>query len=275
MAHIARFRPQEIANATMGEDSNLLRLCSAAKMAHKYNFQTTEAWAMEALFACTTKNVREQVEIPLDVLEKLTSVAILCGDASTKLLTVVRTQWKKLIAEKKNLAQLMHYMEQLGLRDLEGCAYHAMMLQGRDVWNADPLLTREQHFRLLSGYYNLSRYGRSLQNDPPPLIHDSACNNHVMCGYHWLNLWEVINARTEFGIGMQAMPQDKTDLLGRLIMAISVMRCFVEKKIPLLENHEFAASPCRLAAFTATVDMHLRWSREVYVFFHDIPPVQS
>lgn len=259
----------------MGEDSNLLRLSYVAKMAHKYNFQTTEAWAVDALFTCMTNHIRDRVDIPLDMLKSLTSVAILCGDASKNLLGTIRLCWKIHIAEKRNLALVIHYMEQLGQRDLEGCAYHAMMLEGRDIWDADPFLTREQYIRLLSGYYNLSKYGRNLQYNPPPLTHNPVCNNHVVCEVRWADLWEVINARTEAGIGMQAMPQDKTDLLGRLMMAVSVMRSFVEQKTALLDDHDFASSSCRQAALNATVEMHSRWSREVINFFSDIPQSAS
>lgn len=253
----------------MGLDSNLLRLCFVAKLAHKYSFQTTEAWATDALFSCTRNHISNRVETPLDVLEKLTSVAILCGDASKGLLEMVRTRWKILIAERKDLALIIRYMGQLGLRDLEGCAYHAMMLEGRDAWNADPLLTREQHIRLLSGHYNLSKYGRDLQYDPPSYTHNPVCNNHALCEVRWAHLWEVINARTESGIGMQAMPQDKTDLLGRLMMAVSVMKSFAEKN--LLQNHDFATSSCVQIAYTATVEMHAKWSLDVINFFSDIP----
>jgi hypothetical protein len=143
-------RPHEI-SIMMSPLADVVKITNIARMAHKYHFANIEIWALDALARLLQREDPDPIEIPSLILA--TEVVVLCDDA--KLLQIISPKWKSLIEKNKDLSLAINVFERLGMRDLNGLAYHAMMLQGRKKWNSDPLLTREQRICLLSGYYEI------------------------------------------------------------------------------------------------------------------------
>ena len=137
----------------MSLQADTMKLVNIARMANKYHFVSVERWALAALGRLQTEDPTTPTEI--NSLINVTEVAVLCDDA--KLLDIVRTKWSNLIGKNKDLSVAINVFERLGIfRNLMGTAYHVIMLQGREKWSSDPLITREQRICLLSGYYTIS-----------------------------------------------------------------------------------------------------------------------
>src|SRR5271168_768231 len=165
-------RPHEIC-MMMSPLADVVKLANITRMAHKYHFANVETWALSTLSALRSLQTEDPTPIETHSLIHVTEVAVLCQD--DKLLERVRMKWKGLIGENKDLSVAINLFERLGIRDLRGLAYHAMMLQGRGKWNSDPLLTREQRSRLLSGYYTISEICADLPSHPPTFLHHPYC----------------------------------------------------------------------------------------------------
>jgi hypothetical protein len=205
---------------------NTMRFIHLARIAHKYQFRTTERWALQVLITYTKRTDSQNTSC----LEQLTEVASLC--ACPELLNDAVARWKTLLAQGRDVALAIGLGERLGLKKLTGLAYHKMMIAGRSIWDADPILTRSQKVRLLSGYYTLSHLCESLPSQPPSFSHDSSCVVARCCAATWLNLWKVITSDKEDGFSDQVTKLQPGDLLGRVMMAESILRALVDCDIP-------------------------------------------
>ena len=183
-------------------------------MAHKYQFSNIEAWALDTLRHLQTEHSKP---IEAHSLIPVTEVAVLCDDA--KLLQIVRPKWKSLIEENQDLSLAISVFERLGIRDLNGLAYHAMMLQGRAKWNSDPLLTREQRIRLLSGYHVISQICASLPSNHPKFLHHDYCGFNDECQKSWESLWNGI---------IIAAAREKNDLFSKIACSIEIFNVLLE-----------------------------------------------
>jgi hypothetical protein len=196
--------PPELA-AGSADASLLARLAHAA---HKYQFRALEGWALQQLHA----HYARPGALDDGELEQLTDLAALC--ARSDLLDACVARWKRAVFEGADVARAVGVAERHGLRPLLGLAYHAMLLQGRDVWDADPGLSRAQRVRLLSGHYSLGALWAALPASPPPLTHSARCTAPARCAKAWAALW----ARTlELGAGV--LTHAYPDALGKLVMA--------------------------------------------------------
>jgi hypothetical protein len=199
-------RPTEMATA-MSAEGDLIQLSNVARMAHRYHYITIEAWALNALLA----NFSSQpvTSVLTHALVQITEVAVLCEDKL--LLGAVRLPWKDLIGERKDLAIAINMMESFGIWDLEGLAYHAMLLEGREYWESDLNLSWEQRIWLLSGHYNLTEASEALADNPPVFIHNPRCNDEENCNADWGNLWELITSINPLvvGTGNGSMPREQ------------------------------------------------------------------
>ena len=219
-------RPHEI-GMMMSPLVNVVKLANVARMAHKYHFANLEEWARSAFISYL--QVENSIPIETHSLVHATEVAVLCDDA--KLLQLVRTKWTGLIEEKKDLSLAINVFERLGMCDLRGLAYYAMMLQGRGKWNSDPLLTREQRIRLLSGYYTISEICANLPSNPPTFPHHISCQFEDECQESWESLWKdnigggIVTARDRVVVG-----PDKNDLIGKMKMSISLFKTLMAKR---------------------------------------------
>lgn len=207
-------------------DFDILRFIQLARIAHKYQFRSTERWALQVLVAYT-----KRIELQNTAhLEQLTEVAALC--ACQELLNDAVARWKVLLHQGRDVAIAIRLGERLGLKKLTGLAYNKMMIIGRSTWDADTALTRSQKIRLLSGYYTLSHLCDLLPSRPPTFAHDSSCVVTHCCVNTWSNLWELLTTDQEGGFSEQVTKHQPGDLLGRVIMAESILKALVEYDIP-------------------------------------------
>ncbi|CAA7262790.1 unnamed protein product [Cyclocybe aegerita] len=261
--------PQEISLASSPQ-GDITKLSNAARMAHKYHFITTETWALRALLACLAS--QRSAGLSTHSLVKATEVAVLCDDIP--LSDAVRIRWKVHIAARTDLAIVMKTTDRLaGMRDLQGQAYHAMMLQGRHRWDTDKDLSRHQRVRLLSGYHNLTQVCDALPDTPPEIGHDASCRYRGECHEAWKMLWKQMTNPNpnDGGIGSQAFVHHHLDLPGRLMMTVSVMKAFVEGTIPkydeIMDNFH---RECSFVALEATAALFRRTQENMMEFFADV-----
>jgi hypothetical protein len=222
------YRPHELMVA-LTPKANSLQLFRLARITHKYQFRSVETWALNALTTCYTRPIPapsfDEADGP--TLSQITELAALCEQR--ELLDAAITRWKRLLGEDKDVALALTVSERLNLRGLLGLSYRSMLLKGRDYWESDPLLSRSQRVRLLSGHYALGRLCERLPNEPPMLTHSTRCTggSTVRCNQAWGALWKSI-----LDMGKQVLPLQYADVLGKVMLAESVIRALVEKEIP-------------------------------------------
>lgn len=250
-------------------EGDVAQLSNVVQMAHKYHYITTEAWALGALLG----RFSSQPTASTPTLIQITEVAVLCEDKP--LLDAVRLRWKCLIGKRKDLAVAINVMGRLGIRDLEGLAYYGMLFEGKSRWDTDPGLTRDQRIRLLSGYYNLTKASEALTRNPPDFVHHPQCSDREDCEEDWKICWKSITALDlgEDTVGLsQIVIHDKMDLMGRLMLAVSVMTAFEAK-----DRTNFADTPlgfvwsdCLGIAWHATMRMSKETQENLMSFFQDV-----
>lgn len=201
-----------------------MKFIQLARISHKYQFKSTETWALQVLTKYYTSP--GSLSPSAATLVQLTELAVLCD--SSDLLDAAVAKWKRLVGEGKALSTTITIAERLNLRSILGLAYHALMLKGRDEWDADPNLSRSQRIRLLSGYYTLSHMCAELPSTPPRLKHANSCRHKSDCKSGWAELWKTINTTKEGGISSQIMKLQSADLLGRVMLAESIIKAFGE-----------------------------------------------
>jgi len=265
------FRPQEITTAMA--EGDLVRLSNVVRMAHKYHYITTEAWALGALLGRFSSQPASSMLT--SALVQITEVAILCEDKL--LLDAVRLRWKGLIGKRKDLAVAINVLGRLGIRDLEGLAYYRMLFEGKGRWDSDPGLTRDQRIRLLSGYHNLAKASEALSRNPPEFVHDPECSDTEDCQDDWRDLWKGI-AGLDSGyqngpmVFSQIVVHDKMDLMGRLMMAVSWITAFCDENIGSgsFPDVRFGWSRCVHLALQGAIRMSKETQENLMSFFEDV-----
>jgi hypothetical protein len=252
----------------MSAECDLIQLSNVVQVAYKYHYITTEAWALRTLLAGFSS--QPVASILTHTLVHITEAAVLCEDKP--LLDAVRLRWKVLISERKDLAITINVMGRLRIRDIEGLAYYGMVLEGRERWEADPNLTRDQRIRLLSGYHDLTEASEALMHTPPMFIHNSRCHDED-CTYDWAYFWENITCTNpDVGIGSPTPLQKKLDLMARLRNAASVMMALGEAEtLSGVGVYDFWSSECRNAALEETMRMSRETEGNMMNFFEDVP----
>ncbi|CAK5275679.1 unnamed protein product [Mycena citricolor] len=247
--------PHEIKIA-MSIPANETHFINLTRMAHKYQFRTTELWALTTLIhfhATASPNSLVSVEN----LVRITELSTLCD--SKELLDAATAQWKKLLIGGKALAAAINVAEQLDLRSLLGLAYYYMMLKGRDYWDADAQLTARQRIRLLSGHYNLVRASEDLPDSPPQINHDLQCMGKGQCKAAFAALWKFILTSNggEPGLSGQVLPRMQScDLIGKLMLGESILQTMIEGSIPPVDLSEWGwmHKKCKQNALAAMKD---------------------
>lgn len=225
-------RPAEVAFAMTGQ-ANDLQLIYLARIAHKYQFRSTETWALHAL---TTYHSNSAGAASVQNLVEITELSILCD--CKQLLNAAVSKWKRLLGEGRAVAVAIGVAERLNLRSLLGLAYYSMMLKGRDVWDSDPQLNPRQRIRLLSGHYNLIKLCEDLPSSPPRLTHDHSCVRKGKCKNAFAAFWKLILTAKEGGLVGQVLKLSSADLLAKVMLAESIIRAFAEGNIPALDLSE-------------------------------------
>ncbi|KAF8440827.1 hypothetical protein L210DRAFT_3612106 [Boletus edulis BED1] len=219
--------PHELEGA-MTAKAISLKLFNLARITHKYEFRATENWALDKLKTIYMRPVHSHIDDAEGPnLVQLTELASLCEQRD--LLDAATARWKRLIVSGKDVALAIGMAERLNLRSLLGLAYHAMLLQGREVWDTDPLLTRTHRIRLLSGHYALGRLGERLPNEPPLLQHHPRCTGSVQvrCNQAWAGLW-----RSTLDMGKHGLPLQYADVIGKMMLGESTLKALIEREIP-------------------------------------------
>jgi hypothetical protein len=256
--------PHELEGA-MTTKAISLKLFNLARITHKYEFRAIENWSLDKLktiYMRPTHSHIDDAEGPN--LVQLTELASLCEQRD--LLEAATARWKRLIASGKDVALAIGMAERLNLRSLLGLAYHAMLLQGREVWDADQQLTRTHRIRLLSGHYALGRLGERLPNEPPILQHHPRCTGsaQVRCNQAWAGLW-----RSTLDMGKYGLPLQYADVIGKLMLAESILKAFIERDIPT--HGLLDAMPwCKESALVATSGKLKETQESLADYFTDV-----
>ncbi|KAG6333001.1 hypothetical protein ID866_6092 [Astraeus odoratus] len=219
--------PHELSVA-LTPKANPLQLFNLARISHKYEFRSIEAWALNALTLAYTRPMHpsnnKDAEGP--TLEQLTELASLCEQRD--LLEAATQRWKRRLSSGKDISLAINVAERLNLRALLGRAYYTMLLQGREAWDVDGQLTRSQIIRLLSGHYSLGRLWERLPNEPPLLAHSPRCigTASMRCNQAWTGLWKAM-----MDIGKQGVILQYPDVEGKLILAEGMLKSLIERDI--------------------------------------------
>ena len=208
---------------------------------------------------------------------RITEVAVLCQDDEKKtdtLLAALRPRWAALIAARQDLGLIVTTMERLGIRDLCGTAYVAMLLQGREVWEKDPYLTHAHRIRLLSGYYNLSMLVDELQDNAPLFAHHPYCTYPVQdaCVASWYNFWKGL-LTFDRNLIFTAIPRPhRLDVLARLTVAEDFMKLILQERVLVANRprHVFEDSVlCHPFAFHSVRTLYTRTQNQLMDLFND------
>ncbi|KAK7048637.1 BTB domain-containing protein [Favolaschia claudopus] len=224
--------PSEIASA-MSAHANDLQLINLARIAHKYQFRSTENWALNSLTAYHSSTVGSP---SVQNLVQITELSILCDCKA--LLNAAVAKWKRLLGEGRAVAVAINVAERLNLRSLLGISYYQMMLKGREAWDSDPQLNARQRIRLLSGHYNLIKLCEELPSCPPRLVHDHSCIRKGKCKNAFAAFWKMTLTSKEGGLVGQVLKVQSADLLAKVMLAESIIRAYVEGNIPNLDLSE-------------------------------------
>ncbi|KAJ7069553.1 hypothetical protein C8F01DRAFT_1245750 [Mycena amicta] len=260
--------PAEIANS-MGNQANDAQLINLARIAHKYQFRSTESWALSAL---TTYHLNTPGTPNVQNLIEITELAALCE--YKHLLDAAVAKWKRLLGEGRAVASAIDVAERLNLRQLLGHAYYSMMLKGREVWDSDPQLQTRQRVRLLSGHYNLSKLCEELPDFPPRLTHDHSCIRKGRCRNAFAGLWKTIISTKDghAGIAGQVMKIQTVDLVKKVMLAESIIKALSENSIPSVDLSEYGEihEKCMPNALQATQDKVKEVQENLVHWFSDV-----
>ncbi|TFK52304.1 hypothetical protein OE88DRAFT_1657494 [Heliocybe sulcata] len=230
--------PHELMIATTSE-ANPVLLFNLARITHKYQFKSLLSWALSAMVIYYTRtgafdtlsSVSEAASEAADAppssypcgptLMQLTELAALCE--CTDLLEATIRKWREQIRDGKEVAIALGMAERLNIRPLLGLSYNAMLLKGRAAWDSEPLLTRQQRIRLLSGHYELSQLWEKLPMNPPVLIHSVKCSSPPRCSKAWAALWKGVLEK-----GSQIVPTRYADVLGKLAVAEGIVKTLLD-----------------------------------------------
>ncbi|KAH9889764.1 hypothetical protein C8Q73DRAFT_653099 [Cubamyces lactineus] len=277
--------PHELTLA-MSSEADCTQLVNLVRITHKYQFRSIMNWALAALHhyysrpgalddiittaAATSNHTTATGTVPTltqtapptpglsashpPTLVQLTELAALCERAD--LLECAVTRWKRLVGEGRDLVLALTIGERFNLRPVMGLAYHALMLRGKAHWDAERALTRSQRVRLLAGYYALTKLWDALPGQPPPLTHGARCTSQQRCAKAFGALWRAV-----LETGTQVLPGlAREDVLGKIMLAESVMKAMVEREIPS-QGFLDGMPHCRESALVATT-MRMREIKE-------------
>ena len=253
----------------MSPQADIAKIVNVLRVAHKYHFITTESWAT----ATITNYLQNQSPSPLptEVLVRISEVAVLCDDGP--LLDIIRRKWRSLIGENEQLALALTTTERLGLRDLQGLAYQAVLLQGRHVWEKEKLLTRDQRIRLLSGYHNISTYITKIRDEPPSFEHLDECPDLFLCQDRWESLWiYIINMQGSGARVWDTVPFFETselDLMNKSMMLVSILQAMHDQPA-VFGSFNLAKFPCATVALKATIAFSHELQMNMMDFFEDV-----
>jgi hypothetical protein len=257
------FRPHELMVALTPEADPLL-LLRLSHIAHKYQFHSIESWALRALTAFYNRPLAPPPD--LATLLQITELAVRCDQHT--LLEISVSRWKRSIGERRHLAVALGVAERLNLRKLSSLAYYTLMLEGRERWEADPLITRTQRIRLLSGSYNLGRVCEELPSAPPIFEHHSGCTSRTRrrCHQSWARLWRSITEN----MTDQLLSLQHVDVIGRVMLAESVIKALVTHEIPSIGLIDSLGVGCGNNALVATGEKLKDLQENLVDFFEDV-----
>ncbi|THH30049.1 hypothetical protein EUX98_g4138 [Antrodiella citrinella] len=216
--------PHEFMLAT-GPDANCVQLVHLARISHKYQFRSIETWALGVLNSYFNLNPTAFDTLPstTPTLNHPNNHPTEGSTPSLVQVTELATLW-----EGKDLALAISIGERFNLKPILGLAYFHMMLKGRQHWDTEASLSRDQRIRLLSGYYSLGKLWDVLPSQPPVLTHSARCTSQQRCTKAWGALWKA-SLETSSSI-IPTLPRE--DILTRLGLAEAMVKALVEAQIP-------------------------------------------
>ena len=220
-----RLSPSDIFYATRPENIDTIKFMNLARVTHKYNFISTEKWALEILTSYLSSVSQQPIPSELDgpsfgplsleILENLTKVVVLCTSEDQPLFKKTMAGWELLLGHGVYAETAIRVAELLGLRHLRASAYYAIMLKGRQAWDLNPNLSREQRITLLSGHHALFELSRGLLKSPPQ-FHTCHSNPLGQCRLSLASCWGNLITGGISDTIPAANSLHPLDLLGRL-----------------------------------------------------------
>ena len=132
------------------------RYVQLAKIAHKYDMQSLEAWATSGLASLA----KTEMSIPDTQAALLLDVFYLCGctDVGDLILQTFKDKLNAGTCSTKTIASVINIGQKYGLPGLISRGYYAMMLKPKSDWETEHTLSWRDRHRLLNGHYTLSKY---------------------------------------------------------------------------------------------------------------------
>lgn len=256
-------RPKEL-QLQQSAGGDLGRLLIIARMTHKYQFTTTEAWALDAvstmipIFPKFWKNSSG----PISVLE----VAIICNCEALQ--DLILDHWVPKILSR-NLLPISALLtgEKYQIKRLQGAAYYGLLFSGtgRDVLSPlkiPPELNKDQRARLISGYWRIAEL-KAVEPELASLPGSGACFGHdTSCVVAWRSQWE-------------RYVDPKLDFLGRLVyihknLAMDQTRESIGSNKGGSGNIMGMAAGCRQAALSKLQLIIDQYTKGLFTYFEDL-----
>lgn len=247
------------------------------QIAHKYNFQNLELWALTTFLnwlnpgmrltppkitpITTVGNVNASSgaaaalspsnssgrapttdKALLDRLRRILELAVLCDEQTLHNAVVQRLQ-EELGHPNADLPWFIMLGEHYGISSLTGTSYYALMIQGRGRWIAlrkEGTLSSSQMAKLHNGYYALVSLWEKYRTMPPVI---PACTHYGHnCRQRWQTYWKDLTKDDHI------MAKFPADVLGRLEMVLSQLYSYTG----IMDMHQ----ECRSRAVVTVRTMH-------------------
>jgi len=227
--------------AAMSSNVDVAQLVDIVRVSNKYCFKTLEVWALDAIHHyvnCKPSPISGTSIQVTAQLTRLVRLAHMCNHGP--LLNTMIEHLQQLMTVSLQYAYLaMTLADELDLRTLRGLAYFEVLRNGfvpkrarvdktasqaPDVTVMDPkegevdekgrlVVNSSQQFRLLSGYYRLTRSWEKFRSTGSPFYHSASCSasrHQHICVQTWGDFWnEKKKAESVLAFGLE-------DVVGRM-----------------------------------------------------------
>lgn len=220
------------------------------EIAHKYHFVELGTWLIRTLGVTFDPKT-----IPIQSVEGMIRLAVLCSDESLYELTISKLS-KKLLDGTLAPTEILTFADRYHIRELQGVAYYTQLMAflknsaNKPTIPARCSLSQDQRARLLAGYHSLVRKWERLRDSP--FIDSPPCSVHgSSCAY--LMIWR------HYARGPEITQYAWADVLGKLQVMQNVIEleycirqlpsCFHRLTQPNYSNPE---GPCMTALLRAS-----------------------
>ncbi|EJD41402.1 hypothetical protein AURDEDRAFT_169563 [Auricularia subglabra TFB-10046 SS5] len=236
------------------------RLLRVSRLAHKYEFEHLDRWALETAFAFLGNHL---FDLSHSFISQLFEVTRLCApDDLSVAEDIIRSA---LECKRADLAVVLTTADAHGLPSLAGYAYHRTLLSG--TWLRDASLPPQIRTNLLAGYHACSELWLELRRTPPAITRH-VCKHLGPCLWMWGEVWRKAAASDE----LLALPP--ADVLGKL-RAVKACAAFAQECSGTWpENRGTLTFVCRAGA-AAAIDERIADIESRLIDFFRLPPVDA